>query len=400
MNRVCAVSIVWLLALLPGAALAQESNFVPVAAADQLAPPGWSFTPSLAVGTSWDDNVLVRGNGDNAPGDLSSVVDPRATLDYNGPRGHVSANYDGAFVVYRDLSQLNSFDQRTSFFGERLVTKRVTVFARNSFAAVPTTELSQLVGVPFVRTGSLLEDMRTGVEARFTKYTSAIVAYNFQWVDFEQLAPGTAGLVGGHSHGASITIKHLLSPRLALTGDYSLQHAALRDGEVFDVSNSAFGVEYRLSELTRVFAAGGISRLGATQIVTTDHTDPAWRVGLVHSVRNAGVDLLYSRSFVPSYGFGGTMQNEELTGRLRLPLGRRVYTASALSWRTDDPLTTGELPLRSVWLEASVGYAVTPRIRIEGFFNTTRQKIDRPGGVLDRNRIGFQVVTAKPVRIR
>ena len=79
----------------PGAAVAQESNFVTAAAADQLAPPGWSFTPSLAVGTSYDDNVLVRGAGDNAPGDLSSVVDPRATLNYNGPRGHVSPTTTG-----------------------------------------------------------------------------------------------------------------------------------------------------------------------------------------------------------------------------------------------------------------------------------------------------------------
>jgi hypothetical protein len=59
-----------------------------------------------------------------------------------------------------------------------------------------------------------------------------------------------------------------------------------------------------------------------------------------------------------------------------------------------------ELPLRTYWIEASVGYAATPWVRFEGFYGGSHQTIDRPGGVLDRNRIGFQVITARPMRIR
>ena len=399
MNRVFAFTMVWVLALQPGAALAQESNFVQEAAADLQAPPGWSFTPSLAAGSGWDDNVLVHGNGDVAPGDVQSILNPRATLDFNSPKGQLSASYEGGIVFYRDLNELNTFDQRGSFFGRRMLSKHTALFVRNSAASAPSTELVQLVGVPFVRIGSRLEDLRAGVETSFTKYTSAIVSYDFQWVDFDQSAPGASALLGGHSHGASLALRHRLNPRLALTGDYALQHAVLRDGETFDVENSSVGIEYKLSESTRMFAAGGISRLGVTQF-STDRTGPAWRMGLIHNHRRASVDLHYSRSFVPSYGFGGTMQNEEVTGRLQLPLGRRLYTSSALSWRSDDPLIAGDLPLRSFWVEGSIGYAVTPWVRLEGFYSGTHQAIDRPGGVLDRNRIGFQVITAKPVRIR
>jgi hypothetical protein len=77
-----------------------------------------------------------------------------------------------------------------------------------------------------------------------------------------------------------------------------------------------------------------------------------------------------------------------------------VYTTSSLSWRRDDPLIFGELPLRSYWVEGSVGYAFTPWMRFEVFYAGTRQTIDRPGGELDRNRVGIQIITAKPVRIR
>jgi hypothetical protein len=401
MNRVLAFTLVLLAALFaPGAARAQVSNFMSVPSADPQAPPGWSFVPMLGAGTSWDDNVLIRGRGDSAPGDVVSVLNPRGTLDFNGGHGQLSATYDGAILLYRDLNQLNSYDQHSSFFGRRLISRHVALFVRNSAAAVPTTQLEQLVAVPFVRTGSRLEDLRTGIEAAFTKRTSMVVSYDFQWVNFDQSAPGAENLLGGHSHGATLTLRHVLDKRLALTGDYDLQLATLSGGaQTFGVQNGWAGAEYKLSEQTLVFGAGGVSRLAVSEFAE-NRTGPAWRLGVTHIVRKANVDLLYSRSFIPTFGFGGTMQNEELTGRLRLPLGRRLYTTSSLSWRRDDPLTSGELPLRTYWIEGSVGYAASPWVHVEAFYAGTHQTIDQPGGVLDDNRIGIQVTTAKPLRIR
>jgi hypothetical protein len=237
------------------------------------------------------------------------------------------------------------------------------------------------------------------VEAAFTKRTSIAVSYDFQWVNFDRNAPGASDLLGGHSHGASLTLRHVVTGRLALTGDYDLQRATLLGGtETFNVQNGWAGAEYTFSELTRVFAAGGISRLGVSEF-SAERTGPAWRFGFLRNGRLASVDVLYSRSFVPSYGFGGTMQNEELTGRVHVPLARRMYMTSALSWRRDDPLIVSELPLRSYWIEGSVGYAVRPSVRLEAFFAGTHQSTDIPGGVLDRNRVGIQIITAKPVRI-
>jgi hypothetical protein len=238
------------------------------------------------------------------------------------------------------------------------------------------------------------------VEAAFTKFTSLSASYNFQMVDFNQEAPGASQLRDGHSNGASITLRHMVNARLALTGDYQYQHAALRELQQFDISNSGFGVDYQVDESTHVFASAGISRLGVTLFET--RTGPAWRMGLARSLSTASVDVHYSRSFVPSYGFGGTTQNEELTARVRLPLASRLYTSGGVSWRRNEPLvlTNIDLPLRSFWLEAMLGYAATPSVHIEGFYGGTRQTIDRPGGQTDRNRFGLQVTTTKPMRIR
>ena len=66
----------------------------------------------------------------------------------------------------------------------------------------------------------------------------------------------------------------------------------------------------------------------------------------------------------------------------------------------DEPLEVNGLRLKSFWLEGSIGYALQPWVRLEGFFLEEHQNIDRPGGVIGRKRVGFQIVTSKPVRIR
>ena len=401
MHRVhVSAAVLLAIVLRPGAASAQESNFVPAASANAQAPAGWSFTPSLTYARSWDDNVLIRGKGDAAVSDFLNLVNPRGVLDLNGRRGQLSASYDGAFVLYRDLGTLNSYDQHASFFGRRLLSPHLSVFVRNTASSVPTTELAQLIAIPFVRTGSRLDDLRTGVEAALSKRTSIVASYDFQWVQFDHSQPGSEALRGGHSHGGSLTLKHALSQRFALTADYDLQHATIdAGGQTFDVQNGWAGGDYKVSDLTHVFAEAGVARLGATEF-SQARVGPAWRLGLTRQFRTAGVDLLYSRAFVPSYGFGGTTQNAEATARVRVPLSRRVYSTSALSWRRNDPLTPGDLPLRSYWIEGGLGYAATPWVHVEAFYAGTRQTIDRPGGTFDRNRIGFQVTTAKPVRVQ
>lgn len=387
-------------ALWAAPAAAQESNFVPDAALSVPALPGWSFTPSLTYGGAWDDNVLIRGNGDATPADFVNVVNPRATLDLNGRRGQLTATYNGAFLLYRDLNSLNSYDQRLSFDGRRFLTPRVSVFVRNSAADVPTTELSEFIAVPFVRTGSRIDDLRTGIEAALTKRTSVVASYDFEWVKFDQTQPDTATLLGGHSHGATVTLKHALTARAALTATYDVQHAIIGSaGQTFDVQNTWAGGDYKVTDVTHVFAEAGVSRLAATEI-SPARTGPAWRAGVIRQVRAAAVDLLYTRSFVPSYGFGGTMQNEEATGRFSVPFSRRVYSTSAVSWRRNDPLTPGELPLQSYWVEGTLGFAATRWVHLELFYSGTRQTIEQAGGTFDRNRVGFQITTVKPMRVQ
>jgi len=393
------VAFVLVAALLPAPLAAQDSNFALSNNTTPAPVPGWTFTPSIIYQGAWDDNVLLRGKGDEAPRDFLNILNPKADVSFIGRRGQLNADYDGAFVLYRQLDTLNSYDQHARLSARRLITRHVALFVIDTFAAVPTTELVQFIAVPFIRTGSEFNDVRGGVDAALTKYTSLKVTYNFEWVNFDREDPLAPLLRGGHSHGATVSLRHAVSENTTLLADYDAQHAIVVSNGTFDVQNAAAGIEQKLSDATRIFLTGGIARVGVTNLFPA-RTAPAIRAGLTHQYQRAAVDVSYSRMYVPAFGFGGTYQNEELSGSLRLPLSQHFYTNSSVSWRKNEPLVGGDMTLRSIWIESVVGYAVQPWMRLEGFYSGSHQTIDQPGTERSRNRVGFQIVTFKPLRVR
>jgi hypothetical protein len=361
--------------------------------------PGWNFTPSLAYGGNWDDNVLIQESGDPGQGDYESAISPAADLLFIGRRSSISAGYNGSFIRYQDLSSLDSFDQHAAVSASRAVTKHVTIEAGNSLNISPTTELADLAGVPFLRTGSRVDDLRGRISVDLSKRMSMAAGYSFQWVSFDTDPVLGVSLLGGHSHGLQLSVARHLNERLSLTGDYNLQHAIVADADGFNIHNAWGGAEYQLSREMTLAGAFGVSRLGVSQLAPA-RTGPAWRASLSRQFTAAQLTIAYIQSYVPSYSFGGTLQNEEASGRVLLPLGRRASVESALSWRKNDPLDPGGIPLKAFLTNTSVAYVVTPWLSVAGFYDGAFQRIDRDGGQVNRSRVGFQIITSKPMRVR
>lgn len=372
-------------------------------ATDTTPPPinyGWTLTPSLLADTMFDDNALVRNSVSETPSDFVNVVNPRIAADFKGRRGEFTGNYDGAFRLYRSLSSLNSYDQQGSAAGRRMIARHVTLFSGYQMFTAPTTELLELVGVPYVRTGSMSQTIHGGVDAELSKRLSLSASYNFQVVDFQQTVPFNPNLVGGHSHSARTSLKRAMSPRMSVTANYNIEVATVGSiTDAFAIHSAEGGVDYQFSDHLRVFGSGGIAHL-AVNVVSAARTGPSLHAGVVRDFQKGTVNAAYSRSFVPSYGFGGTQENEELTGRVHVPLSQFVYAQSSLAWRRNEPLVLGGPKLRTIFVEASIGYRLAPWAAIEGFYDSSAQQIAGPGGEVNRRRIGAQIITTKPMRIR
>ncbi len=402
MKMLLRVFILAAAALFAATASAQQGTaLTDLTGAQTDVPPGWSLTPGMVLSRSYDDNVLLRGPGDPKERDYINIINPRTDVTYSGPQADFAARYDGAFILYNQLTTLNSYDQHASITGKRKLSQHQSFFVNASAAAAPTTELLDISGVPYVRTGVFTDNIRAGLDNMISNRTTISVDARFEQAIFNNTDPSAGLLLGGNSIGAGMSVRRRISERTTLTADLDEQHATLgSEHEQFDIQHAIGGIERQMSEHFRVFAGAGASRLGASAFGPA-FVGPSWQLGFVEHYRTTIIDASYTRTFIPSFGFGGTTQNEEVIGRVHLPITRRLYTNDLVSYRREDPLVIDISHLRSVWMETAIGYVASPWLRIEGYFNGTRQTAGRvDDALLTHNQYGIQVITGKPVRVR
>ena len=364
---------------------------------------GWTFTPALLFSRTYDDNVLLRGSGDIFVTDYINVINPRTDVNFHSPRSDVSMRYDGTFFAYQQLTALNSYDQHGGINARRRLSKRTAFFLSANAQKSPTTELLQFVDVPYLRVGSFSDDVSGGFDTLVNKRLSVTATAHFTQVTYDQNA-FTSLLLGGNSVGGGVSVHERLTERMTLTGDYDVQHATIGTAnDVFDIQSGTAGFDYQVTQNLHAFAAGGFSRVDAASL-GPPHVGPSWKLGISDHYRATVIDLSYSRAYVPSFGLGGAIQDQDATASLKMPITRRLYAQGILSWHRDDALIVAIPELRSVWIQAAVGYVAKSWIRLEAYYASTQQNIGArsiayPDGRLSHDQVGFQVITSKPMRI-
>lgn len=363
--------------------------------------PGWSFVPGLTLSGLYDTNVgLASAPADTkqTQGDRLVVAQPFGQLRYLGPRTDFSTGYGGYLRRYTKFNQLDGFDQRGYLSLRHLATRRVTLFLHDTYTDVPTTDEVELNGVPFSRTGSRFNTFSGGVQARLTKFTDLSVRYDQTWVTFDRK---DTVLTGGWVNGVSAGLGRRLSERMTVGAEYGVRLADLNEGTRQVVFQDAGGtVTYAAGPHTSLSVGAGMSHLDDRSREET-RTGPYVRAGVTHQGDRATVGAAFERMFVPSFGFGGSNQSQELRAFVQMPLTRnRAYVQGSAAWRRSDPFLAGELKLDTIWVRSTLGYALARWLRLEGFYAFTSQDSQVTGGEISRHRSGVQVVISQPVRIR
>lgn len=363
--------------------------------------PGWSFTPGITIGSVFDSNIALA----SAPADTRRTqsdqlfeIEPFGSLEYFSPRTEFSSGYQGYMRRYQDFDQLNGFDQQVHGSVRRLVTRRLTLFAHDNYADVPTTDDVELNGVPFRRVGSKMNSAEAGIEARLTKYTDLSVRYENTWIQFDR---PEVFLTDGWVNGIHGELSRRLTERLSLGGEYGMRFANLNEGTHQVMFQDVGGtLHYHFASNTTLSLSGGVSHLNDRLVLIT-RTGPYVRAGITHDVERATVGASFERSYVPSFSFGGSTQSQELRGFVRMPFNKnRLYVQGSASWRRNNPFIVNELRLDTIVIRSTLGYSATRWMRVEGFHAFTRQDSIVTGGEINRNRIGAQVVISQPVRIQ
>ena len=364
---------------------------------------GWIFTPSAAAGIVWDDNATLVQEGNPPSEETVGLISPRGELSFIGKRTKFAAGYAGTFERYQNLSALDRYRQSGRLKTSYMLTPRLSVTARTSVRLMPTTDEIDINGLPYARVGTHQIDSGGGFRYELTRRTAIDASYNFQWIQFVR---GTAGdefvtLLGGHYHNPGVTLTHRLTSRLSIGGgwDYSL---ADLDGaaQIYRVQSGLAQVSAVVTQNTSVSGTVGYASLHA---VRTDlsKTGPLYRLSIDHRFPLLVVSARYDRTYVPAFGFGGLVSSEGWGADVTVPLMRnRLQASVGIAQHHTDPLGLGvtSISLDSRRTNAVLSYGVARWLRVEGFF-TGRHQTSSARGQVDRNRIGIQFVTLKPMRI-
>lgn len=364
--------------------------------------PGLTFTPGITIGSVWDSNVALAAPLGSAAADNLFLIQPFGQLELMSTRTQLVAGYRGYVRRYLDVEQLNGYDQRGFLSLRRLLTRRHTLSVRNEYADVPTTDEVELNGLPFSRAGSRSNRLAVSVNSRLSKYTDLNVRYENTWVKFDRLAQVPEVLLSdGSINGLEASVRRRLSERLSLGVEYGIRRASLEEGQRTVWFNDVGGViGYAVGPHTRATVSGGYSFLQDASL-DRDRQGPYLRAGITHTLDRVMFGASFEKSFVPSFGFGGTTASQELGGYVRMPLNRnRLYVQSSAFWRRTDPLLLEELHLDTVQARNTFGYGVARWVRLEAFHVFTRQDSRVTGGEINRQRAGLQVVVSQPMRMQ
>ena len=369
-------------------------------------PPGWSVTPAIGVSESWDDNPTLASETDVRTGDFVTSVQPTLALDYRGRHTTLGGDYGGVFDFYRELNGLNTRDHRAAVDFTHQATRRLQLFANDQAALSPTTADALEVSATVLRRQTTrMNAFRGGFEAMLGRQTTLNAAYVSQWIEFANddtepinpIPPPDALLLGGHSHAGDGELRHRVNRRFSIGADYLIQRAIVANGsESFDVQSALAVSELALGP--SVSASFGYGHAWLTAGDGFRDNGPAFDLQLAWTGRHSGASVSYGRTVLPSFGFGGTFQNEELRGDVRAWLTRSLQWSGSVALSDNDPLEPGDPSLRSLSARTALGWVIKRRLRFDAFVQHVSQDSGLAGGHVVRTRAGVQATVSQTVR--
>jgi hypothetical protein len=384
----------------------QAQEVIGSSAPEAPARPGWTFTPSFTFSDMYDDNVTLFGRGtttDGANTDFIRSYAPAADLHYVGRHTTLRGSAAGSFLSYQNLSRLNRWDQRLRFEARRQQSTRLELFGYISRSVVPTTQAIDFGAVVYTNTGATLADGSSGLRYRLGARNEIETSVSFQSAAFDRAGDFGAFLRGGRAASSLTAYRHKLTERLSVGGDYEYRRAAVNGDADRAMTNSGqAAIDYRLSPAWTVSGGAGAIYVAASPVGAAT-TLPSLRLAIDRRDGKRRFHAGYLQAVVPSLGTGGTVRNKELGVGFTSQLfhSRHFYTDQSATFRSHTPLVRvpSELDLRSLYVSSVFGWAPQPWVNIEAFYSNVQQSTLLVGGRLDRNRVGFQIVTSKPVRM-
>jgi hypothetical protein len=208
-----------------------------------------TFTPSLSIGSLYDDNLFARTVGS---GDQMTLLSPGLAASFENPRGSLLGFYTFDMQRSFDHPGLNELDARR----HGLFDSHYRQTERLSFGLIGRYDFTQAAGELNFNTGLLLDrhaasrwEVNPSVAYQFSPRTSVAALY-------DRTTERIIGETAAFEDIARTMITYQTTPRLSLGGGYSMRHFI--NGDETHTSNAIlFGSTYALNPATSFSLAAG-----------------------------------------------------------------------------------------------------------------------------------------------
>jgi hypothetical protein len=271
-----------------------------------------TFTPSLSIGSLYDDNIFARTIGS---GDQMTLVSPGLEASYSNPRTAFLGFY--TFDMQRSFSNrgLNQFDARR----HALIDSHYRSTPKLSFAFVSRYDFTQTAGDLSFNTGLLFDRQkamrweigpsvayqlrpRTTIAALYDRTTERIIGQTSAFEDIGRL-----------------TVTRQKTPRTSFGMGYSVRHFI--NGDETHTSNAVlFGSTYAFTPAVTLTIMAG-PRLSSRQTLEPDVSATFARRPGINSIGYA-IDVWRGESII--LGVTGPVELLSATSRLTWPVRRTV----------------------------------------------------------------------------
>jgi len=405
--------LVWVLALGPAAAVAQDVAPGPPPGAsggDRSGDPGepdepdspiaTRITPAeaatlppepaplsswgmwLRLGGSWDDNPRFLPEPEAVP---EYLADGGGGLTFTRriPRGDISVAADGWLVRSQYGGDLDRYNYAGALKSTYRLSSHLTTRVRGTYGYSDSRQSPVLAEsgllYPFVRTRTI-----TGageLSWRLSEWNDAFVRVNYEDVRFESSSP----FVGGGFLATTATFSHQIGPSTALGFSYLFGAGT---GEGTRRPNHTLYASWG-GRLGRGWSMG--LSAGVTYIVARGSLSELWTPYLSADVSRRALGVLlaasYSRSVGLAYGLGQERLADVVMARVSRQVGGGVSVSGSYSWALNRDPSNAIYRLKSEHAGGGLSWAVTSQTELEAGYYWYRNESTDTSANLSSQRV-------------
>jgi hypothetical protein len=270
--------------------------------------------PSVATSEVYDSNLFSSPT--NVQADFITRVTPAVEAEYTAPRWTLTGRYGldlERFATHQELSSAIAGLRALTGFDRRLSPRSVLTAAAEFSQSQNAADLSQGIGLTFVRATAQRIAARSSLTRQLTPASAGKVGYSFA-------SDHLAGTPDIRTQTASLGVDRHVSPRATVRVAYRLREYAFGQGSSISHVVSA-GWEHAVRPGTSLSIDLGPS-------VTSGSTTVEGAVSLRNRFKSADVAVTYARTQTTVFGIDGLVSTQSITATTAW----RVRRSLLVSW--------------------------------------------------------------------